>query len=139
MRLDRDEPDAAEVGITPLIDIMFLLLIFFLTVTTFAQEEREMDLNLPEARNASEGGSGHVLIINVAQDGTTTVDGRPVTPEALVQKLKAAAAAKKDQEVLIRGDARTAFGPVARALDACRGAALRNVAFAAIAAEATGK
>lgn len=134
MRLDRDEPGTAEVGLTPLIDIMFLLLVFFLTVTTFAQEEKELDLKLPEARHASKGDQGHALVVNVLRDGTFSVDGRPMTEEGLIQRLKAVASKKKDQEVLIRGDATGQFGPVAKALDACRGAALTKVAVATLAA-----
>jgi biopolymer transport protein ExbD len=139
VRLERGEPESAEVGLTPLIDIMFLLLVFFLSVTTFAAEERELDLTLPEARHGAEGGGGKALVVNVRADGEYVVDGRAVPPEALAQKLRAAAERNRDQEVLIRGDGRTPFAPVARALDLCRGAALTKVAVAALATETTGK
>jgi biopolymer transport protein ExbD len=136
VRLDRDEPETPEVALTPLIDIMFLLLVFFLAVTTFTQEEKEMNLDLPAAKTATKGDDGHVLVINVLRDGSVTVDGRPVTDEALEQKLRAAAAQRRDQEVLIRGDVKAHFGPVAKAIDAVRGAALRKVSIAALGAEA---
>jgi len=140
VRLDREDLEPAEIGLTPLLDIMFLLLVFFLAVTTFAKEERELDLSLPEARHAAEGGGGRLLVINVKRDGATTVDGRPVTDEGLLQRLKAEAARDRDQEVLIRGDAEGRFGPVAKALDACRGAALKKVSVAMRpAAEADGR
>jgi biopolymer transport protein ExbD len=140
VRLDRDEEAPPEVPMTPLIDIMFLLLVFFLAVTTFTQEEREMDLNLPTAKTAAKGDDAHVMVINVLRDGSVTVDGSRVTDAALDQKLRAAAARRKDQEVLIRGDVQANFGTVAKALDAVRGAALNRVSIAALGAvEASGR
>ena len=52
MRLDRSGERDVGINLTPLIDVVFLLLIFFLTATTFSSEEVEMDLELPEAASA---------------------------------------------------------------------------------------
>ena len=60
-----------------------------------------------------------------------SVDGRPVTIEALRQKLRAAATSDRGQEVLIRGDTRVQFGVVAQAFDACLAASLHRVSIAA--------
>lgn len=131
MRLDRGEEEEATINLTPMIDMVFLLLIFFLASTTFAVEQVEMGLTLPEARNGKAGKDAHLLVINVTRDGALHVDGRVVTLEALHQKLKSAAQRNKDQEVLIRGDTSAQFGVVAKAFDACLGASLRKVSIAA--------
>ena len=137
MRLDAGSEEEAVVNLVPLLDVMFLLLIFFLVSTTFAKDEVDMNLVLPEARSGAPAESGNLLVINVAQDGAITVDGRPVaTMEALRQKLRAAASRNRDQQVLIRGDTRVQFGLVAQALDACLGASLKRVAIRARPAEA---
>ncbi|MEE9126751.1 MAG: biopolymer transporter ExbD [Planctomycetota bacterium] len=137
MRLDAGSEEEAVVNLVPLLDVMFLLLIFFLVSTTFTKDEVDMNLVLPEARSGAPAESGNLLVINVAQDGAITVDGRPVaTMEALRQKLRAAASRNRDQQVLIRGDTRVQFGLVAQALDACLGASLKRVAIRARPAEA---
>ncbi len=137
MRLDAGSEEEAVVNLVPLLDVMFLLLIFFLVSTTFTKDEVDLNLVLPEARSGAPAESGNLLVINVAQDGAITVDGRPVaTMEALRQKLRAAASRNRDQQVLIRGDTRVQFGLVAQALDACLGASLKRVAIRARPAEA---
>ena len=131
MRLDLGEEDEGSFNLTPMIDMVFLLLVFFLAVTTFTKEEVDMSLTLPEATHGKARGESRLLVINVARDGSMTVDGRPCSMESLQQKLRAAAARNKDQEVLIRGDTLAHFGEVSRALDACIGASLRKVSIAA--------
>ena len=135
MRLDRDIEDEGGINLTPLIDVVFLLLIFFLAATTFSRDEVEMDLKLPQAKSGTEAKPGHLLVINISADGTITVDGRSVTIEALRQKLLAAAARNRNQEVLIRTDTRSQFGLFAKAFDACRLAKLQRIDIAAAPAE----
>ncbi len=136
MRLELDE-DGDDVGInmTPMIDIVFLLLIFFLTATTFARQEVEMDLRLPEAQTGTDSNSAHPLAIAVFADGRITFDGREVTLTALRQKLLAAAARNQQQSVLVRGDKQAQFGIGLQVLDACRLAKLSKVDFAALPAQ----
>lgn len=132
MRLDDGVEDESTMNLVPLIDVMFLLLIFFLVSTTFTKDEVDMSLVLPEARSGSPAESGNLMVINVAQNGTISVDGREVASvEALRQKLRAAATRNREQQVLIRGDTRVQFGLVARALDACLEASLKRVAIRA--------
>ena len=129
MRLKTKENDEA-MQLTPLIDVVFLLLIFFLTATTFSKEEVEMNLELPKAASGKEG-QNRPLVINVAKDGELMVDGRPVNTDALLQKLRAAAARDRKQQVLIRGDIEARYGIVAKVLDACRVADLRSISMGA--------
>lgn len=133
MRL-RFEDDVGEgsLNLTPLIDVVFLLLIFFLAATTFAREEVEMDLRLPESQSGAAGEAAVRIVIHVTHDGRLLVDRREVTIAALRQKLLAAAERNRQQEVLIRGDARVQFGLVAQALDACLLAKLDRVSMAAL-------
>ena len=139
MRLDPGEEPEDHVNMTPLIDVVFLLLIFFLTATTFQKDEIEMSLDLPESASGQEGGDTRAIVINVSRDGRLLVDGREVTVEALQQKLKAAAARDKDQEVLIRGDEKAQFGLVAQVFDACVIAKLSSISIGADPIEGGGK
>lgn len=133
MRLDDDDVDAGEVlNLTPMIDVVFLLLIFFLAATTFAREEVELDLRLPEARSGTPKGPNRQLVVNVFADGRLAVDGREVTVEALRQKLAAAVARDRDQAVVVRGDRAAQFGVGLQVLDTCRLAKVTKVEFAAL-------
>lgn len=136
MRLDLDDDgDEIAINMTPMIDIVFLLLIFFLTATTFAREEVEMDMRLPEAHSGVEGKNAHPIIVQVFADGRMTLDGREVTLEALRQKLMSAAAKNQQASVLVRGDKQAQFGIGLQVLDACRLAKLTKVDFAALPAQ----
>lgn len=132
MRLDDDGDSEIGINLMPLVDVVFLLLIFFLAATTFATEEVELDLRLPEAKSGESGKADRQLIINVQQDGTLSMGGRPVTMEALRQKLVAAIRRDKDQAVLVRGDKAAQFGVGLQVLDTCRLAKVKKVDFAAL-------
>jgi biopolymer transport protein ExbD len=131
MRLELDDPREDAPNLTALIDVVFLLLVFFLVATTFASDEVEMDLELPEARHGEADRDSRLLVVHIDEDGGLHVDGRAVSLDALEQKLRAAAARDRGQEVLIRGDTRAQLGRVVQAFDACRAAALTRVAIAA--------
>lgn len=135
MRLEDDQDKDGGINLMPLVDVVFLLLIFFLAATTFATEEVELDLRLPEAKSGEAGKSDQQLIINVSVDGTLTMSGRPVTMEALRQKLVAAVARNKEQAVLVRGDKAAQFGVGLQVLDTCRLAKIKKVDFAALPAK----
>ncbi len=133
MRHDGGEEDREDgINMMPLIDVVFLLLIFFLAATTFAREEVELDLRLPEAKSGTASAPARPLVVNLLADGRISVDGRDVTLEALRQKLAAAGARQQDQSVLVRGDRNAQFGIGLQVLDACRLAKITKVDFAAL-------
>ncbi len=118
----------ASLSLTPLIDVVFLLLIFFLVATRFAEEEREMDIVLPEASEAAPliVEPSH-LFINVDQDGQYFVGGELLTETQLEAALRQAWANNpENQEVIIRGDKRTAWESIATAMNLCNKANIRD-------------
>ena len=131
MRLDLGDEVDATPNLTPLIDIVFLLLVFFLVATTFRKDEVELDLQLPEASTGTPSEKARPIIISIRADGALFVDGKNLQMPALKQKLRAAARRNKSQEVLIRGDTQSQFGVVAGVLDACRAAPLRQIGIGA--------
>jgi len=113
-----DEPG---LDLTPIIDMVFMLLIFFLVATTFQKLEREAKIALPQTI-ASEPISTAMreIVINVDADGQIRVAGKALSEEQLTSMLKTAVAANPQQKVSIRGDRTTAYANVARALDVCK-------------------
>ena len=109
------------IEITPVIDMVFLLLIFFLVATTYQQSEREMQIALPEAESA--GPISAVLreiVINVNADGSLVVGGAQTTLEGLRAIVVDAVERNPEQKVSVRGDRDTSYGVIARVLDVCK-------------------
>ncbi|MBL8733306.1 MAG: biopolymer transporter ExbD [Planctomycetes bacterium] len=132
MRLEADDDDLdGALNLTPMVDVVFLLLVFFLAATTFAREEVELDLRLPAARSGQPGKPEQQIVVNVFADGRLSMGGREVTLEALRQKLAAAGERNRKTPVLVRGDHAAQFGIGLQVLDACRLAKLEKVDFAA--------
>ncbi|MGC3970443.1 MAG: biopolymer transporter ExbD [Pirellulales bacterium] len=134
MRLDLDDDHDEEftLNLTPMLDMVFNLLLFFLAATTFAREESRLDLRLPQAKSGQAGKGEKPLVVNVFADGRLAVDGRDVSMQALQQKLQAAGDRNAEQSVLVRGDTAAQFGVGVQVLDACRLAKIKKVDFAAL-------
>lgn len=115
------------IELTPIIDIVFLLLIFFLVATTFQQSEREMQIALPEAES---GGPISVtlreLIVNVQADGAIIVSGRNVSEADLRAIVSEAVEANPDQKVTIRADRNATYDQVVGVLDACKASGIQE-------------
>ena len=113
--------DDLTIEMTPMIDMVFLLLIFFLVATTFQQVEREMQIALPKA-SASGPISANLreLVINVDHEGAIYVGGRPIEVDALQTIVTEAVATNPEQKVAVRGDRNTAYANIVRVLDVCK-------------------
>lgn len=127
----REEEGSEELvlNLTPMIDVVFLLLIFFMLSTTFLNPEKEIGIELPEAQWASiQAMEADELIINVFKDGRVTVNGNELGHEALVETLKYQARKNPETPVTIRGDGMVAHKEIVRVMDACGAAGLRDFA-----------
>ncbi len=113
-----NEPVSLE--LTPMIDMVFLLLIFFLVATTLRQEERELDIVLPSAESGAPVSVAlREIVINIDQDGAAIVNGKTMDVAAVRTLVADAVAVNPEQKVTVRGDRRTAYDHIARVLDAC--------------------
>jgi biopolymer transport protein ExbD len=119
--------------LTPLIDVVFLLLIFFMLATTFMDPEREIDLDLPEATSSlAVETSNDDLIINVMRDGRLKLGESAVDRDGLLAELRRAARRDPGTPVTIRGDRRVAHEVIVGVMDACGQAGLRNLSVGTI-------
>ena len=117
--------------IAPMIDVVFLLLCFFVTTQIFSQWETEMDVKLPTAETGRVPGRlpGEV-IINILQEGNVVVNRQFLDDEALSLLLRRVVQIFPGQPVLIRADRGTAYDHVIRVLDLCRQSDIWNISFA---------
>lgn len=116
-----------SIEMTPMIDMVFLLLIFFLVATTFHQTEREMQIALPFA-SSTEPISALLreLIVNVDADGQMIVAGRTVEPDELRSLVTEAVALNPEQKLTVRGDRATAYSNIVIVLDIAKGAGIQE-------------
>jgi len=119
MRIPNNEDIEAPPNLMPLIDMVFLLLIFFLVASSLSQEEREQNLQLPRTSKTAQPMSAapQQLIINILHDGAMKIAGRTIKPAELRDMLVATARDEPERRILIRADERCMFKYFAGVLD----------------------
>ena len=134
MNLRPRRAEDPDVSLTPLIDVVFLLLIFFMVTTTF-RKEGEFDVTLPEASNTETVREEQHLTIMVDAAGFYQV-GELRLPDrrlsTLSSALQSAVGTAREQAILIRGDAQTPHQAIVRVLDAATQLGLKNIGIVAI-------
>jgi biopolymer transport protein ExbD len=124
-------PEAPGFQIAPMVDIVFLLLIFFLVTWNFARHETELDVKVPTAKEGKESRrSVGEVIINVKNDGSIVINRKTVSAEELGGTLRKISELYPDQAVVLRGDQSADYRHIVAVLDICRAANIWNVAFA---------
>lgn len=117
--------------LAPMIDIVFLLLIFFIVTWQFTRSETELSVSVPTAEEGADPSRQRgEIIINVLADGTIRVEGLNVNLEQLREKLSAIARQHENQPVRIRGDGVVAYQRIVEVIDTCQKAGIWNISFA---------
>lgn len=138
MNLRSRRADEPEIGLTPLIDIVFLLLIFFMVSTSF-RSESALEISLPEATSAVTSLPEDFLEILIDADGSYAINGDPVTGGdlgALAEALSARVVDPDRVALVIRADAETPHQAVVRAMDASSRIGVKRLSIATISAPA---
>jgi biopolymer transport protein ExbD len=119
------------IQLAPLVDVLLLLLIFFLLTWNAARNENELDIKVPKAAAAKQKSApiGDV-VVNVKADGDVVVNRRTLTNTQLTDLLKSLAQLNPEQAVVIRGDESGAYKNIIGVLNVCTEAGITNVAFA---------
>jgi biopolymer transport protein ExbD len=113
-------------NLTPLIDIVFLLLVFFMLTAHFI-EDQAVSIELPEAQNSSASEDPGYVEVAMTPDGQLLVDGFPTPFEALEETLRGALHAPQKRYVRLRGDTAAQFGLGVRIIDAARAAGAESL------------
>lgn len=119
------------IQLAPLVDVLLLLLIFFLMTWNAARNENELDVKVPKASAAKEKAApiGDV-VVNVKSDGNVVVNRRTLSTPELSDLLKGLVQLNAEQAVVIRGDEAGAYKNIVAVLNTCSEAGVTNVAFA---------
>ena len=128
MALKTHTDEQPSLNLTPMIDIVFLLIIFFMVGTKFSELERKIGLQPPQVNDSGAlSAAPEAKTVNVFRDGRIELDSQPVSITELVGQLSAAVAQYPALGVLVRGDANGRFQSVASVLAACSKAGVRKM------------
>jgi biopolymer transport protein ExbD len=132
----RSGPQLPQFQITPMIDVVFLLLSFFVSSQLFAQWETSEDIQLPTTTNAQlpDRLPGEI-ILNIGKDGRVVVNRMQHDETELRALLQRVKDMYPGQSVLLRADKAVPFEHVMRVLDLCRTVDIWNISFATLRAE----
>jgi len=128
MKFSKEEKRHIDVNLTPLIDVVFLLLIFFMVSTTFIYSN-SIDVNLPAAKGDETSISENVRVV-LTQAGTININGVAVEEEAVSGTLEGMTKDSPNSTVIIEADRNVSHGRVVFIMDASRKAGFAKFAIA---------
>jgi biopolymer transport protein ExbD len=128
--------DESGFQMAPMIDIIFVLLLFFLVTSALEENEKSLTIDLPQASQANPGGQGRTeLIININKKGDVIIKNEKMSLKLLSERLVQLAELYKGigiPAVIVRGDKNARYGRVVEVLDICAKAKMHNVQFVTV-------
>jgi biopolymer transport protein ExbD len=129
MRFLKKSEEDYSINLPSMTDIIFLLLIFFMVATVLKDSTRRLDVQLPEARSG-QAAEARRLTIEMAADGTMSLNGELVAQEQLEQQLQPTEETEGQRSVVIKADKRLAYGNVIEIMGLCQAAGIADIAVA---------
>ena len=127
----RKSSRAPKLALTSMLDVIFLLLCFFVTVSVFSQWESEISIKLPSAKTADEPERmPGEIILNVDQKGGVKVNGQAMSLADIEARLSRLSKFYPGQPVIIRADKETKYDDLVKVIDACRAGDVWNFSLA---------
>jgi len=123
------QQESYGIDMTPLVDTVFLLLIFFMVSTHFIEFTKKLDIELPEAKGGTVAEEEIHFVIEMDLDGTILLNGEGVTVEQLEARLNASRGASR-RSVVIRADRRLHYGNVIQVMGICKDSGVRDIGVA---------
>lgn len=133
MKISNDDDDSeivAEINMTPLIDVMLVLLIIFMVSSTAALESG-MDIELPKTALTNEKKDAEILVISLGKDGKVAVQGKSVKDEEITRRIASELKTLKTESVILEGDTSANLGRAVELMDMAKVAGAKNFSIAA--------
>jgi len=116
----------SEINVTPLVDVMLVLLIIMMVIAPMLQQG--VPVELPAAVNSTDKpDTSDQTIVNIDRQGELYVNSLPVTEAQLIDRVKGALEGKKEHIVYLKGDKETKYGQIMKMMDALRAAQIESV------------
>lgn len=133
MPLKTEQLEEPVLNLTPMIDMVFLLIIFFMVGSHFSEEERQFDVKLPTVSVAQPLTSPpDELVVNVYEDGRLLLGDKPRSREQLQTDLTEAVRRYEDQAVVIRGAGEGKYQAVVDVMATCHMAGVKHISVATV-------
>ncbi len=118
---------APSIIIVSLVDILTILLIFFVVSTTFKKDQPEVQINLPESQTATKApAENEHSLVSVDENDAISLDGRPIPVEELERAIRDLAGNKK-ATLALQADKKASFGTIIKVMDALKLAGVKNL------------
>ena len=131
MRFQGDSEEDYSLQLTSLIDVVFLLLIFFMVSTSFVDFTRRLDIELPEAKSSAEVVEKKSFLIEVGVKKRISLNGKTVLLDDLERELKAGVVSGKFKlSLTVKADKRLDYGYVIKVMGLISGAGIRDISLA---------
>jgi biopolymer transport protein TolR len=110
----RDTTTISQINVTPLVDVMLVLLVIFMVTAPIIQQG--VQVNLPQAKAGAIAGSDELLVVTIARNGRVYLNDNPMTPAELASKLRAVRKLQADKQVYLRADQDVRYGVVMKTI-----------------------
>lgn len=115
----------AEINVTPLVDVVLVLLVIFMVVTPLLKQEQPVELPITKASRPAD--DTRQLTLTIAADGSLTLDGAAIARDRLGERLDAIFAGRDDRTVFLAADRSLGYATVVEVIDACRAAGVTAI------------
>ena len=131
MKFKSPKPSESVIQLAPMIDIVFLLLIFFLVTWQFSRSEQDSKVKVPTSSQGKEENRAISEInVNIRQGGELVINGETLTENQLLAKLRAIVDVPQNQPVRLRGDGDISYQTLMEVIDICQQAGIWNISIA---------
>ncbi|OHB73426.1 MAG: hypothetical protein A2W17_11730 [Planctomycetes bacterium RBG_16_41_13] len=125
MRFREKTPSKSFINLTPLVDMLFIILLFFLVTSTFI-DQPNIQLELPTTKHTPTSKVDE-QVLTISRDGRLFFQNEPVERKELIQVLKKAFSQQTEKTLVLRADKNVPYGLVVDVMDAAKGAGLKKI------------
>jgi biopolymer transport protein ExbD len=125
MRFREKRLTKSIINLTPMVDMLFLILLFFLVTSSFI-EQPNIKLELPSSKYAATS-KLEEKVLTISQDGKLFFQNKPVERTDLIPVLKNAFSGQSDKTLVMRADKNVSYGVIVDVMDAAKGAGLKKI------------
>lgn len=131
MKFNTQQAPPVGFQLAPMIDIIFLLLAFFIVTYQMTDNEKDLEISLPAASEGVAKPRDHLeKVINIHADGNIVIDQKSYTLDELQDKMSNLVRVNKSQPVRVRGDEKTEYKHIVNVINRCSKAGIWNISFA---------